>query len=108
MGLPAFYYAYGESDDDPVLIKVRRFTEFGEQGDVKGTSFAYSEREAEIPKLIFWNADVTPHRTDVVMFGPNEGFRVDSDLPPYGQTTTCRVTRISASEAENYDFPPQV
>ena len=111
MSLPAFYYPGGDRSRDPYPMNIRRHTEFGEQGDVKGTSFAYAEREAEIPQLIFDNEELKangmsrPKNKSIVMFAEDEGYRIDSVLPPYGMTTKVRVSRLPTEEAAEYDFP---
>lgn len=105
MAAPAFYYAGGIADEDPVEITARRWTEFGPQGDVKGTSYAYAEREAEKPRLIFWTAKVRPTRGSVVVFSSTEAYKIDVVQPPNRETTTAFVTRLRQDDVDLYDYP---
>ena len=105
MALPAFYYRDGSADEDPLSVTVRPSTEFGALGDIKGTSFAYAEKESQDLELIFWAEQIIPRKNAVVMLREKEGFRINTVKPRYGQTITVRVVRLGTDDADLYDYP---
>lgn len=96
MRVGALYY--GANSEDPVPCFVRVHSKFAALGDVKGTSFSYAETREEVPQLIFWHSEVDPEPQGVVSIGPDEAYRVGTSDPPYGDTTTAYVTRLTLAE----------
>ena len=103
--VPAYLFRSGDTNLDPIEIHVRPHIKFAEMGDIKGTSFAYSERETVQPKMLFWRDEIEPKRFDVVTLKDGTAYRVDSLEPPDGQTVRANIVALSKSDAENYDRP---
>ena len=104
MRVPAFYYA--TDDGLPQGCSVRVHTKFNAQlGDLKGTNFSYAETEAQIPKLIFWRAEIDPDNMAVVMISADEGYRVNHVHEPDGATRTAEVSILTAEERAAFQYP---
>lgn len=102
----AFLYPEGLTDNDPEIVSVRVHTQIAQEGDIKGTSFAYAEKLSEEPRLVFLAREHVPRRGDIVMLSPVEGYRVDATEPQDTITISAKVVRLSKTECEDYDAPP--
>lgn len=106
MRVPAFYYADGEADADPVPCHVRVHTKFGAQlGDLKGTNFNFAETEAQIQKLLFWIDELDPDDGAVVMISAIEGYRINHAHPRDGATRTVEVAELDEADLALYEYP---
>lgn len=104
MQVPAYYYA--TDDGPPQQCSVRVHTKFDAKlGDLKGTSFSYAETQAQVPKLIFWLAEIDPSNMAVVMISAAEGYRVDNVHPRDGATCTAEVSILTAEERAAFQYP---
>jgi hypothetical protein len=104
MQVPAYYYATVLAA--PVPVNVRVHTKFNQQlGDLKGTSFSYAETEAQLPRLVFWRAEVDPDNNALIMIGPEEGYRINHVHEPDGPTRTAEVSFLDAAERAALSYP---
>lgn len=103
MRVPAFYIPPGSAESVPCYVRVH--TAFKALGDVKGTSYAYAEREDTVPKIIFMRDQVVPRRQGVVSVEPGEAYRIDASEPPDDLTIMARAVRIPEQEALTMGLP---
>lgn len=90
------------------VVNVRPQTEWGQIGDVAGTSLIYAERQdTKKSRIVFLLEDGhAPANGDIVMIAPDEGWKVDNTEPVYNVTQAAQVVRLAAKELELYKAPP--
>ena len=104
----AFVYVTGRKNVVKV-VNVRPQTEWGQLGDVKGTSLVYAERQdTKDSRIIFLVEEHTPNNGDIVMIAPGEGWKVDNTEPVYNVTQAAQVVRLGPKELSQYPAPPTV
>ncbi len=97
---------YIVENERPRPVSVRVHTEFAEVGGVKGTSFAYAERQDTKPRVIFLYSEVPkPKNKAIISVKPGEAYRIDNVLPPENVTVTAEVTAISPAKTEGLPVP---
>ena len=86
-------------------ISVRVHDNYTQLGKLKGTSFHYAEVEDNTPRIIFMRSEIEPYRGLIVMISQEEGYYVDTILPPDDITVTARVSRMLAEDIFEFPFP---
>lgn len=87
-------------------ITVRVHSQFKALGDVKGTSFGFSERIDIVPELVFLREQgVQPRRDGVVSISNEEAYRVDTVEPPDGITVKAKTPAIPLKDLGGYPTP---
>jgi hypothetical protein len=87
-------------------VSVRVHTDYKPLGDLKGTSFHYSEKQEVAPRIIFWRDELdTPVRGAIVSISDEEMYNIDNTLPVDGPTVTCEATRVLKRQMEGVPFP---
>lgn len=102
---PAFYFPDPDDKATWQEVYVRVHYKFEAQGDMKGTSFDFAERQDVIPRLIFDNTEIDPQNHAVVSLLAGEAYQVDNVLPPDDFTTTAEAPRMPQSMAAEYPYP---
>ena len=82
-------------------------------GDLAGTNLTYAEVQENRTRIVFdaealAQAGVLLKRRDAVVRTATEGYVIDTVMPRDGITTTCEVTRMSASELIGKILPEDV
>jgi hypothetical protein len=104
--VPAYLYVAGRTNRIKV-VNVRPQTEWGQIGDVAGTSLIYAERQdTKKSRVVFLVEEHTPRNGDVVMISPEEGWKVDNVEPVYNVTQAAQVVRLAEKELALYKAPP--
>lgn len=87
-------------------VNVRVHTDWKPLGDLKGTSFHYSEKQETAPRVIFWRDEFdAPIRGAIVSVSEEEMYNIDNVLPSDGPTVTCEVTRVVKRQMAGVPYP---
>ena len=107
MGVPALYFALPYVDGVSAVrsISVRVHDQFTQLGDLKGTNFNYAEIEDNSPRIVFWRTFIEPQRNFIVSLDVDHIYRIDTVLPPDGDTITARVALMFKSETAGLPVP---
>lgn len=103
MRVPAFYIVPGTLDQVPCYVRVH--SEHKALGGVRGTSFAYAEREETSIEIIFMLNQVLPKRGGIVSVEPGEAYCIDHQETPDDITITARVTRLDVADTVGLPVP---
>jgi len=103
MKVPAIYIVPGTSDQVPCYVRIHN--EHKALGGVRGTSFAYAEREETGTEIIFMLDQILPKRGGIVSVEPGEAYCVDHQETPDDITITARVTRLDAQDSSGLPVP---
>lgn len=89
----------------PKLVHARLHREETALGNVKGTSFAYSERREQEPKVIFEVEEHRGERKQIVVADSSEAYKLDNDEPTYNITKTWHASALTEDERSLYRGP---
>lgn len=101
--VPALYI---QGANPPLLIHVRVHTEWGATGDVKGTSFAYAERQDISPEIVFLVSEIVPKNGAIISVAEGEAYRVDNVSMPENITVKAEVAKLTVSQTAGLPLPP--
>lgn len=103
---PALYFP--ERTGDPIAVTVRLHLSFGLLGDLLATRVGYAEAQEMTPRIVFWNAEVTPARDGIVVTKDMGAFHVENVQPPDDVTTTGFVYKILPDTVRRYGWNPDL
>jgi hypothetical protein len=82
----------------PKLVYARIHRVEDSLGNVKGTSFGYSERREQEPKVIFLTDEHRGERGEAVVVSKEEAYRLDNDEPVYNVTVSWYVVALDEDQ----------
>lgn len=89
-------------------ITARRHDAAKVVGDLAGTNLSYAESHERPTTIVLWRSELaatTIKRGALIIFAADEGWRINTSLPPDNQTVTVEVTPLNAADLAGKTLP---
>lgn len=98
-------YVFSKLRKIPRFVHARVHRKENALGNLLGTSFGYSERREEEPKLIFEVSEYEGREGDIVAVDSSEVYRLNNDEPTYNITKTWYAVGLTEDQRSLYAGP---